>query len=255
MSSIGDTGPIEDLIEYILEDELFIGNISYQLMAGNYFGVGLSIFNKSIAVLINDAFANGPNSILIRYLGSNIGFSVLEQVLIPVKLIGLTLKAIDVGLAISAYVSSDAIVELVWTWKEEPIPNPPKQEFSDGTMIPIGNSGIRANIDVNPNSGNIGTDVSITIDFTSGANKVERVELYSFGLNGDWSNYIEEYAVQLEKIDSDSWFDNELFWNTDNPIILRFYAIKSDGVAVAVGDVEKDGGGSAPPYWNDGIYD
>jgi len=221
---------------------------------GNYFAASASFLFKTIDVLIKDAFANGPNSIIMKYLGTNIGFTIFEQILIPIKLFSIFLKGMEISLAIGTYLTSNTVETFYLTNKLVEIPDG-EQEFSDGSMEPINNSGVEATIDVEPNSGDVGTPVDITVVFTSGANLINQIKVYSFGLDDVWDIANFESSANLIKINSSTWHQGDLQYNYGGPGVLRFYAIKSGGVAVAVGDVEKDGGGPAPSHWEDGVYD
>ena len=252
LSGLGNTSPIDSLAELIIKDLGFLEGLSNYILSGNYFAASASVLFKTVDVLVKDAFANGGNSIIIKYLGTNIGFSLFEQALIPLKLFSVFLKGFDIALTIGAYTSSNAVDVFELTIKYD---EPNNQQFSDSSMEPINNSGVRATIDVNPNSGECGTPVEITVIFTSGANLIDYIRVYSFGLDDVWNIANFESSANLIKINSSTWHQDGLQYNYGGPGVLRFYAIKSDGTALAVGDINKDGGGLTSPHWNDGVYD
>ena len=62
--------------------------------------------------------------------------------------------------------------------------DPSEPVVTDGVMEEINDSGVSANIDVEPNNGSAGTPIEIEVFFTSGANLVTDINMYSFsGIN------------------------------------------------------------------------
>ncbi|MBU0898502.1 MAG: hypothetical protein KJ613_01665 [Nanoarchaeota archaeon] len=109
ISGIDNFGVAENLVEMIMSDKGFIGGLLMKIGNEDYFGVAVSLMFKSVNVLVDDVVTNGPNSILVKYIGSNAAVSVLENVLLPLKVLGIALKALDVSLTVSAYVNSNAV--------------------------------------------------------------------------------------------------------------------------------------------------
>ncbi len=133
--------------------------------------------------------------------------------------------------------------------------------FTDGEMVPIYSSGVRATIDVEPNSGVEGTMVErITVTFTSGASKVKNVIIYSFSeVYSDWETPLYEWAFNLymAKISASVWEvpSDVTYYTTGENAVLRFYAEANDGTMIAVGDIDYNGGGPAVSWREDGIGD
>jgi len=103
---------------------------------------------------------------------------------------------------------------------------------------------VAATIDVEPNSGPKDTTVTITIAFTDGAGDVARIDIQQFG--GAECEYLplgtftDAFAQQSATV----WVSRgELaLVLTGNSAIVRFVAVNSSDVEIALGDVAVNGG-------------
>jgi uncharacterized protein YfaP (DUF2135 family) len=124
--------------------------------------------------------------------------------------------------------------------------------MSNAKMYPVNNSGVTADIDVNPNTGVSGTPATVTIKFTNGADLVAGIRASSFSEVNGWNYPMPEPAVVLIKQDSSTWVSIPgLCYTDDRKMVTRFYATKIDDTVVAIGDVLKNGGGPAVPWENE----
>ncbi|MFH1445497.1 MAG: hypothetical protein ABIF08_03390 [Nanoarchaeota archaeon] len=111
LSGMGSENAAIEIVTRMLADGVFINSVVQGIYEEDYFNVTVSIVFKTVDILITDALENGVNSILIRYLGTETALTVFEWVLLPIKVISMTLKAIDLALAVVAYTTSNAVDE------------------------------------------------------------------------------------------------------------------------------------------------
>jgi hypothetical protein len=126
-------------------------------------------------------------------------------------------------------------------------------QVSDGTLIGINGYDIAAIIDAEPNYGEEGTPISITVTFTKGASLVYDIYVYYATEGTNWQFY--QYS-------SYPWDQiSQAIWQTDRSLtgiygVERFYAVTSTGVKIAVGDIWLNGSPHTVPDWeHDGIGD
>ena len=135
----------------------------------------------------------------------------------------------------------------------EEILRPGEQTFKGGPMNPVGGSNVAGVIDVKPTHGVRGTRVRITVRFTSGAEQVSSIKVYSFSEYTAWSRPLTEIAYIPHKSSSNTWTQSDLAYTNSKAYVFRFYAYTKDGRVVSVGDIAKNGGGPAVGAGNDGI--
>ena len=133
--------------------------------------------------------------------------------------------------------------------------NNPGASWSDGTMEGINGyteDDIQATIDINPNYGEFGTPVKVTITFSKGGHLIEAIHEYDF-CEGNNFNPVYNFLMPYIQTSANVWesLDGAVLFG--NVCVGRFYGIASDGSKICVGDTDVNGGGPVPDWDEDGI--
>lgn len=127
-------------------------------------------------------------------------------------------------------------------------------QFSDGELIEINGSGVTGIINIDPNVGGADTPVTMSMEFLTGADDVADIVVYSFSNLSDWDAEYESAATNaFEPAGVSRWSTAGISFTSSAPAVLRFYILDEDGNQLAVGDADKNGGGPAPSWQNDGV--
>jgi len=137
-----------------------------------------------------------------------------------------------------------------------PPPDDPTYTISDATLHGINgyDSVIAGDINVDPNSGDMGTPVTITITFTRGAQYVEGIEQYDFCAQNNYNSFY-NWTIEMQQTSDTRWRDAGGSVLTGNDCVMRYYAVNSDNMKVCFGDVRVNSPStSSVPSWDeDGI--
>lgn len=117
--------------------------------------------------------------------------------------------------------------------------------ISDGLLLGLNGRNIRATINVEPNSGPLGTPVQLTISFSVGGGDVEAIETWqnteTFG--GFVRTEFDPTGFRLDPTQQSStrWTNNSLFL-TGVSAVVRYIAVNRSGERIALGEIDVNGG-------------
>lgn len=113
--------------------------------------------------------------------------------------------------------------------------------ISDGALHGINGWDVSATVDVEPNTGSLGTPIRITVDFSRGANDVASIEFEDHG--GPDCTLLRTWRGIIFKRSASRWEmpEGRLFL-TGNSGIAHFVALNSRGERIAIGDVRINDG-------------
>lgn len=113
--------------------------------------------------------------------------------------------------------------------------------ISDGELKGINGWDVQASINVEPNQGQEGTAVAITIDFSRGGANVSSIEIEDNGGSNCW--LARTWRNIIDKVSDTRWeMPLGRLYLTGANATSRFIALNSAGTRVAIGDVFVNGG-------------
>lgn len=118
--------------------------------------------------------------------------------------------------------------------------------IADGTITGLDGRDILADVDVEPNSGALGTPVLITISFSRGGADVAAIETWQAVPGSGWEflrTPTDASGISFDpfRVSSNVWRTAGLSLTGVNGII-RYYAIDDEGARIALGDIDINGG-------------
>lgn len=108
-AKIGNLESLNDLLDIIFNDPMFIASVLNKIASGDYPSVALQLASKATDILLDDLAQKGFNSILIRCFGEELAACPFTWLLLPVKLVAALTQVGDLILSITAFASCSAV--------------------------------------------------------------------------------------------------------------------------------------------------